>query len=933
MNIMKRLTWKSLWLNKTRTIVTIIGVVLSAALFMAVTTAAYSLWDFMVRGYEYESGDWFVSFDYATDEQYADALSDDAVKSIADLKIIGYTSQFDSISPSGTYEIGAMGENFLKQMSVPLVEGRLPENSREILIPDMYISICQAENWDIPKVGDKLTLSLFFSWQADKEPGDNPDVPKDTVDVEYMVVGIMESRNYRPNTGNWGFLNMLTVADGNEGTTLWHRLFLKTSPTDAKIVSQYDYGEADINTDLLGVYGFAGEQNTTLMILLMCAIVLLIVMIASVSLISNAFSISIAERTKQFGLLSSIGATRKQVRASVQFEALILMALGIPTGVLVGYGSIAIVFYFYGENLARLFSFSVNGGVIPYAAFSLIAVLAAVLICALTVWLSAWLPSARASRVAPLEAIRQNRDYKGKPKKVRVSPLTAKLFGIPGFIGAKYYKVSRRKYRAIVIALAFSMVLFVFSAYFSDQLDMAADAQGAEDYDFSISSSEDERLEIYNKLRSSDAVERSVLVSSVMMTGIIETADLNGKYKEVQESSNWGFPTDYSGAWCAEQVSLYFLEDDAFIACLKSEGIDPAPYLAEGSMMGVTIKQTHGGWAVQNEDGEWVDMRFYGHALAENAGVISCVQPSFPSELMEDGYHNQPGEVIDGVIQPFGMSRSVTKDGKVILDAGNYSYLEDVTDEVIDDENVVNYYTYDKTTGQVGSEIILTKTSFAPQIEIGARLEEVPYGVSTQSSGSIVIVLPLSKQPTAMEKNYLTDLCLDAADYQTVLAELKAYGQGNIQFAFTDYNESQMNMRGIVTLLRVFSTGFIVLISLIACANVLNTITTNVALRRKDYGMLRSMGFTQKHLYRMMAYECTIYGLKAILWSAPLSIGLCYGLYKVTNLSYSTDFAPPWDVFAIGICLILAVLFASAAYAIFAVRKDNPIDAIRMENL
>lgn len=929
MNIMKGLTWRSLWLNKTRTIVTIIGVVLSAALFMAVTTAAYSLWDFMVRGYEYEGGDYFVSFDYATDEQYADALSDNAVKSVADLKIIGYTSQFDSISPSGTYEIGAMGENFLKQMSIPLIEGRLPENSREILIPEIYISICRAENWDIPQVGDKLTLSLFFSWQADKEPGENPAVPKDTVDVEYTVVGIMESRNYRPNTGNWGFNNILTVADGNEGTTLWHRLFVKTSPADAKIVSQYNYGEADINTDLLGVYGFAGEQNTTLMILLMCAILLLIIMVASISLISNAFSISVAERTKQFGLLSSIGTTRKQVRASVQFEALILMALGIPIGVLVGYGAIAIVFHFYGKNLARLFSFSVNGGVSPYAAFSLVAVLAAVLICALTVWISAWLPSARASRVAPLEAIRQNRDYKGKTKKVRVSPLTAKLFGVPGFIGAKYYKVSRRKYLAIVIALAFSMVLFVFSAYFSDQLDMAADAQGAEDYDFSISCTQDNRLEVFEQLRSSDAVERSVLVSGITMAGIIETSDLNEKYKTIQESNEWGYIADYSGDWCMEQVELYFLEDDAFVSHLKNEGIDPTPYLAEGSMLGVTIPQTHGGWAVQNEAGEWVDMRFYGHALAKDAGTVFCVQPSFPSELDELGSGQQDSS---GIIAPMGISRSLTKDGRIVLYTGGAAFIEEITDEVIDGKNVVHYYSYDKAIGKTGDEILLTDTSFAPQIEVGAQLEEVPYGISTQSGGSIIIVLPLSKLPQEMEEAYLVDLCLDAADYQTVLAELKEYGQGNIQFAFTDYNESQMNMRGIVTLLRVFSTGFIVLISLIACANVLNTISTNVALRRKDYGMLRSMGFTQNHLYRMMAYECMIYGLKAILWSAPLSIGLCYGLYKVTNLSYSTDFAPPWDVFAIGICLILTVLFASATYAIFTIRKDNPIDAIRMEN-
>ena len=927
MNIMNRLTWKSLWRNKTRTMTTIIGIGLSAALFMAVTTAAYSLWDFMVRGYEYESGDWFVSFDYATDQQYADAQADKAVKSVADLKIIGYTSQFDSISPSGTYEIGAMGENFLKQMSVPLVEGRLPENSREILIPEIYISLCKAGNFDVPKVGDTITLSLFFAWQTEDLNGKNPDVPEETVDIPYTVVGIMENRNYRPNTGNWGFENILTVADGSEGTPLWHRLFLKTAPGDAKTVSRHNYGEADINTDLLGIYGFAGEQNTTLMILLMAVILLLIVMVASISLISNAFSISVAERTKQFGLLSSVGATRRQLRTSVQFEAFLLMLYGIPTGVLAGYGAIAIVFRFYGENLARLFSFSVNGDVIPYAAFSGMGVLAAALICALTVWISAWIPSARAARTAPLEAIRQNRDYKMKPKKLRISPLTAKLFGTPGFIGAKYYKVSKRKYRAIVIALAFSMVLFVFSAYFSDQLDMAADAQGAEDYDFRVFSSQDNRLEIYEMLRSSPSVEKSALACSVMMTGIIKTEHLNSKYKEIQESDTWT-GADYSGTFCAEQVELHFLEDDAFIAHLQREGIDPAPYLAEGSMMGVTVKQTHGGWAVENENGEWVTMRFYGHALAENTGTVYCVEPSYPIALEE----MKSEQNSSGIITAMGMSRSVTKDGNIVLNIDGATFIEEITDQVIDGRNVVNYYRYNPATGKAGSDILYSSASFAPQIEVAAQLEEIPYGIST-SGGNIIVVFPLSKLSQEMEHNYLVDLCMDAADYQALLAELKEYGHGNIQFGFTDYNESQMNMRGIVKLLRVFSTGFIALISLIACANVLNTIATNVALRRKDYGMLRSMGFTQKHLYRMMAYECMNYGLRAILWSAPLSIGLCYGLYKVTNLSYSTDFAPPWNVFAIGLCLILAVMFASAAYAVFTIRKDNPIDAIRTETV
>ena len=194
------------------------------------------------------------------------------------------------------------------------------------------------------------------------------------------------------------------------------------------------------------------------------------------------------------------------------------------------------------------------------------------------------------------------------------------------------------------------------------------------------------------------------------------------------------------------------------------------------------------------------------------------------------------------------------------------------------------------------------------------------------------MILPMSRLSPEMAEAYWTNLCLDAANYQDLLSELKEYGHRNIQFGFTDYNEAQMNIRGIVTLLRVFSNGFIALISLIACANVLNTISTSIALRRKDYGILRSMGFTQRHLYQMMIHECVNYGSKAILWSVPLSLGLCYGLHKATNLGYTTDFAPPWEVFVIGICLILAVLFISVIYATFSIRKDNPIDAIRMEN-
>lgn len=920
MNIMNRITWKSMWENRTRTLVTVIGVILSAAMFMAVTTTVYSLWDFQVRGRIYETGDFFVSFDGATEEQAEAAMADEAVTAAADMKVLGYFNYFDQISPSDTHQVGAVDESFFEMMPVLLTEGRLPQNSGELLITERWIYVCKVQGWDVPQVGDRVTLPLFDARKMDAE-GRNPKTPEDTVDVEYTIVGIMEDRNFRTPNEPWGYYNMLTLADGSEGECLWHRVFLKSAPIHASYLQSQDYGAASaLNQDLLALYGLIGADNMNLLVMGLGVVLVLIIMVASVSLIGNAFSISVAERTKQFGLLSSIGATKKQIRAAVRFEALAITALGLPLGILGGYSGIAVVLYFYGEHLTRLFTFSVDGAVDVYAVLSVPAVLAAVLVCALTVWISAWVPSRKASKVMPMEAIRQSGEYKTGKKDVKVSPLVTKLFGIPGYVGAKYYKNSRRKYRTTILALTVSLVLFVFSGYFSNRLEMVADAQTVENYDFSVRCTDDNGMEIYEKLRSSDAVERSVLTWSTIKQGIINTASLHESYKNVQLSAGSGYyGMGYDTEYCVEQIMVYFLEDAAFAAHLESEGIDPAPYLEEGAMLAVTTKQRTGGFYVQGDDGEWYQSTFYGHALRENARQIICIPSGYPSELGPEDWWAP-------------ITRGATDAGELLIQfpGTDYCYVMEITGETVDGQTVCNYYRYDPETRTQGGQVEYTTTSDTFNIGVGAQLKEVPYGIG-RDAGSINLILPLSKMEE-LGFSYAVSMRLDASDYEAVLSKLEAMEEDNLHFSYDNYRESEMNTRGIVTLLRVFSAGFITLISLIACANVFNTITTNIALRRRDFGMLRSMGFTQGDLYRMLAMECLNYGLRTVLWSIPLSIAPCYGLYHITNNAYKTGFELPWDTFGIGVGLILTVIFASTAYAVFTIRKDNPIDAIRMEN-
>ena len=178
------------------------------------------------------------------------------------------------------------------------------------------------------------------------------------------------------------------------------------------------------------------------MIISLAAIVIALIMFGSIALIYNAFSISVAERTKQFGLLSSVGATKKQLRRMVITEALMVSVVGIPLGILAGVGGIGVTLIFVGNKFQALVGYP-----IPLKlSVSTISLVIAVIIALLTVLISAIVPSKRATKVSAIEAIRQSKDINTKIKKVRTSKLVYKIFGLPGMLANKYYKRSRKKY-------------------------------------------------------------------------------------------------------------------------------------------------------------------------------------------------------------------------------------------------------------------------------------------------------------------------------------------------------------------------------------------------------------------------------------------------------------------------------------------------------
>lgn len=947
MNIMNRVTWRAMWKNKVRTIVTIIGVAISAAMFMAVTTTVYSLWEFMVRGYQYEIGDFYVYFDYVTEEQAMEISNEDGIAHAAWVKHLGYTNQWDKVSPTGTYKISAVDMTFLQTMSVPLTEGRLPKNSDEIVVPEFFNETLFSQGKPEVKLGDEISLNIFSTIPRDEESVPGAMQSGKTGRKTYTVVGIMKDRSYTITDDEWGFYTILTLADGNEGEALWNRMYVKTKfPSAASDLCYESYGEtAQLYQYLLNMYGITRYSNVNLMMYLLAAVACLIILAASVSLIGNAFSISVSERTKQFGLLAGVGATKKQLRRCVFIEAITVAAVGIPIGIGAGFGGISLAFSIYGKSVLRLFSFGITGDVPFYAAFSWVAVLAAVLICASTILLSAWFPAKRATRVSPINAIRQNRDYKDCIKDVKTGKLHYAMFDLPGLLGKKYYKVSRKKYRATVVSLCISIVLLIVATYFTQSLNMFVDANASNGADFSVRSSSLDPASDFSFVRSLPGIEEAVIVADTDMVAAVPGNVLTDGYKEVMSDEMQHDPKTYTdNGWTVEQFCVQFMEDSAFEALLRKEGINVKHYLNAEVPVALRIKQEFGGYYVQNAAEEWVKLSYYGTPLLSNTGTLTLYNRYVSNTVREFFNSNSSTEKFSAtdegeIIRSFYVINMPTGENEIASVAPTsdaVSIVCDPTDEIRNGQTFVNYYLYDLNTKTRSREPVLSEYVTASDVVIGAQLDKVPFGVQDARSGGIILLLPISRaaQVLGQKKTGTLYVSVQEEAYEDFLSALETYAEESKgTFSFFNYVEEEMNLKGILELIYVFASGFIALISVISAANIFNTISTNFILRRRDFGMLRSVGMKPGEMYRMAAYECLNYGIKALAWGLPISIGMCVGIYGITNLRYSTDFSLPWSSMLMGVACIFAVVFATMLYAIGKLREDSPIDAIRMENI
>ena len=558
------------------------------------------------------------------------------------------------------------------------------------------------------------------------------------------------------------------------------------------------------------------------------------------------------ERKKQFGLFSSIGATRKQLKYTVFFEAFIVGIIGIPLGVLSAYLGIGIVLKIVNYLLPDVFGFPL--ALTTYPLFIIIPILFMII----TIIISAYLPAKSASKVSPIEAIRLNDHIKIKSKKLKTPKIITKLFGVEGEIAYKNMKRNKKKYRITIVSLFISIVLFIsFSSLLKYGLEGAYDYTELPEYEYIIygnSSEENKDVldNIINQVLKVDGIKEYSIAESISLY-----ADFNIDIFTDELLDVLGYTKEDIASMDIQNVNLIKLNNEEYENYKKELGLsDNRPILLNTYS---TIKYT-------DTSRKQITVKPY-----NNISDLNIYFYDYTNDVPYDTTYNLDNIYMTDVL-PFGVSVDYPEVLKIVVS-------EEFFDEVNSDIN-------NPSRDMAAFTVYLTANKY----------DEI-------------------------------DKLLDSDSNTNILNEKVSISTVNIK-------EEMKLISNVIIVIKILLYGFISLVTLIGVTSVINTINTSIALRKKEFAVLRSIGLTPRGFNKMLLFECILFGVKSLLYGIPVALLVTVLLHlSMTDIVTFDSIMIPYSSILIAIVGVFVIVMISMWYATRKIKKDNILDAIREENI
>lgn len=853
MSILNKLTIKNLKLNKKRTIVTIIGIILSTALMVGIGLLFSSFQDYMIRETISYNGRYEANYENADLSKVSNLKVKDFVYFYE--KTIGF-SKFESKNEYKPYiYITGVNREFFNELE--LVDGRFPNNDDEIIISE-HINTNGGASY---KVGDNITLSYGERViEGDIVLDNSQYVEGEYLNYlnkkEYKIVGIVKRSNYE-NYSACGYSAFTLDMNDNDGNVNLYVVFdsnRKIIKQSEKLAKDIDYNDSiDYNSTLLALYGESTYGNIMSSMVMMIVIMLSLVSIGCTIVIYNSFAISVMERKKEFGLLSSIGATRRQLSYTVFFEALVVGTIGIILGIFSAYIGIGIVILIINNLISDILEFRLD------LVTNLLFVIIPIIFMIVVIIISSIIPSRRASKVSPIEAIRQNDDIKINKKKIKTSKIITKLFGIEGEIALKNIKRNKKKYRVTVISLFISIVLFIsFSSYMNYTINTASDVIGEIPYDYQIYyyDNDTDSTEINNKLdeivSSSDV--KNYVSYDVSNVNIISNYDYSKEYLEFYENNYGADALKELKNKKYTYAEIVVLDDNSYQNFKQSIGLTSDKVIIFNKFKGVSYSDNKR----VNYNIPFIDNR--------NSGNIKiCNFNGVDEKEINDNYNKYCSKNINNIF--------VTDKSYDLLEELSYNS---------------NY------------KLIVNKKMY--DVIFNNKIDYSVINIVSDNTSSI------------------DNLTKDFDKYENV--------------NYTNLKEEFKQTNNLILVIKILMYGFIGLITLIGVTSVFNTISTSMALRKREFAVLRSIGLTKRGFNKILFFESLFFGFKSLVFAIPVGIGVTVLIHiALSDMMSISSVIIPWKAIIISIISVFIIVLITMMYSTNKIKKHNIIEQIREENI
>ena len=884
MSIIKRLALRHLKQNKSRSILTVLGITISVVMLTVIFTCATSFAYYYGEKAVYSNGDYhfYVKTSHNDAKKYLE--SDPAIKSVGyekelsveELSYKVYSNKADYLRVGTVYK---GDEQYIRDIVTCKYDGTIPKNENEIMVEQ---SLIENNNLNL-KIGDEIKVAIGSRLNGDYmiipikgnyQFGERFEKKKDE---KLKIVGILH--NNEPtmsvsiirgmsdlNSNNlvaYAKLKHITPFSVNKINSIFSKLgFTKNKKTfNTYINTQYLDSKLAFTIDKY-------NRPQALKIAAICIVVFAVIFASSFAMIYNSFEMSVGEQIRYLGMLSSVGATKKQKKKALYFEGAVLGAFATFLGIVLG---LTVTFVSQNAINSQIKTLVPNySNIIKYEThISWWVLCVIVVLAALTVFLSIVSPIQKASKITAVEAIRNNDEIKIRGK-IRTPFLIKKLFGIEGDIAFKNIRRNRKKSNTIIACICVSVVLFLSCNYFCDTFKKASDLDYELPYQltYQYSSPNKDDIEKAKKyLRSNKKVKRfySIWQNWYSITrGEINPYD-NSREFDLSFQNEKVFVDKYK--FIAKQDITYtvvLLDDGDFNAICKKNGIDYKKYYSPDKDGSIKTLITNG----INRSSEPI---FNKNILGECIGVYGYDEEKTERENKLDEYGDK--------ISFYNM------DDRSPL----YKFCDFVK------------YDKDNPICNLSSEGVLIYALKSVDDKLYASDSDFyfDYGIETDD-------------PYELEDKL--------NDY---LAENDANG--------SVYNNYYWTMKSKTTLSAVqfLSYAFVLLITLITVFNIINTMTAQIANRKNELAMLKSVGMTPKGFKKTILLESAFYGLFGLLLGVPLSLIV----NRIVGYIVSKDNPIPFEVnipiYVIACISIFLVIGLTMIYSLRLIKNNSIIETLK----